>query len=301
MNSLIKHFLNSKKINKLLKNREFEDLAKNLYWYDLSIMFASSKFGLLKILLWRIFKKVSNLFSFLKMNNKSAYSENYQYQNPKNYGSESIYHKIIEKKLPNFSNPSIWNLKKLNSKPWFESDKWSRYLEENCKVIKDEFFSSDYKTTEHPGNQMLAENGKWSSITLIGAQGKNEDFKNSFSKTFDLLKKMPINETYGFVAFSKLSPGTHIKPHTGSSNLRLRYHLGIDVPEPDMVKIRVGDQTRPWLEDKCIIFDDSYEHEVFHKGKKDRIVFIVDLWHPQIKNSYVEVLKLNEFKNFGKM
>ena len=48
MNSLIKHFLNSNKINKLLKNKEFEDLAKNLYWYDLSIMFASSKFGLLK-------------------------------------------------------------------------------------------------------------------------------------------------------------------------------------------------------------------------------------------------------------
>ena len=161
MNSLIKHFLNSNKINKLLKNKEFEDLAKNLYWYDLSIMFASSKFGLLKILLWRISKKVSNLFSFLKMNSKSAYSENYQYQNPKNYGSETIYHKIIEKKLPNFSNPSIWNLKKLNSKPWFESDKWSRYLEENCKVIKEEFFSSDYKTTEHPGNQMLQkmENG----------------------------------------------------------------------------------------------------------------------------------------------
>ena len=137
-------------------------------------------------------------------------------------------------------------LKKISSKPWFESDKWSRYLEENCKVIKDEFFSSDYKTTEHPGNQMLAENGKWSSITLIGAQGKNLNLQNSFGKTFDLLKKMPINETYGFVAFSKLSPGTHIKPHTGSSNLRLRYHLGIDVPEPDMVKIRVGDQTRPW-------------------------------------------------------
>ena len=54
MNSLIKHFLNSKKINKLLKNREFEDLAKNLYWYDLSIMFVSSKFGLIKILLWNL-------------------------------------------------------------------------------------------------------------------------------------------------------------------------------------------------------------------------------------------------------
>ena len=44
-----------------------------------------------------------------------------------------------------------------------------------------------------------------------------------------------------------------------------------------------------------------FEHEVLHNGKKDRIVFIVDLWHPQIKDSYVNILKLDEFKNFGKL
>ena len=86
-----------------------------------------------------------------------------------------------------------------------------------------------------------------------------------------------------------------------SSNLRLRYHLGVDVPEPDLVKIRVGDEIKPWIQDKCIVFDDSFEHEVFHNGKKDRIVFIVDLWHPKIKDSYVNILKLDEFKNFGKL
>ncbi len=240
-------------------------------------------------------------FFFLKKIRNSAYSEIYQKENPKNYGVESIYHKTIEKKLPSFSNPSIWNFKILSSKPWFENDKWSNYLEENCNIIKNEFLSSKFKTIEHPGNQMLAENGKWSSITLIGAQGKNLKCENDFPNTFDLLKNMPINETYGFVAFSKLTPGTHIKPHTGSSNLRLRYHLGIDVPEPDLVKIRVGDDIKPWIEDKCIVFDDSFEHEVFHNGKKDRIVFIVDLWHPQIKDSYVNILKLDEFKNFGKL
>ena len=66
MNSLIKHFLNSKKINQLLKDSEFEDLSKNLYWYDLSIKFASSKFGFLKVLIWRVSRKVSNLFSLKK-------------------------------------------------------------------------------------------------------------------------------------------------------------------------------------------------------------------------------------------
>ncbi len=301
MSSLIKHFNDCQKIHQLLKKAKTDELAENLYWYNLSIKFASSKFGFLKVFFWRIWNKFLNMFFFFKKIKNSAYSENYQKENPKNYGTESIYHKTIEKKSPNLSNPSIWNFKILTSKPWHEDDKWSNYLEENCDVIKDEFLSSKFKTIEHPGNKMLAENGKWSSITLIGAQGKSLKHESDFPNTFNLLKNMPINETYGFVAFSKLTPGTHIKPHTGSSNLRLRYHLGIDVPEPDLVKIRVGDDIKPWIEDKCIVFDDSFEHEVFHNGKKDRIVFIVDLWHPKIKDSYVNILKLDEFKNFGKL
>ncbi len=301
MSSLIKHFYNSKKINKLLTSLEFDDLANNLYWYDIPIKFASSMNGFLRVLFWRSWNSFCKFFLSFVSISKISDSKNYQYQNPKNYGAESIYYKIIEKKSPKLSNPSIWNLKNLNSKPWFEKDKWSKYLENNSRIIKEEFLSSDLKTIEHPGNQMLAENGEWSSITLIGAKGKNLIYEKNFPNTFKLLKCMPINETYGFVAFSKLSPGTHIKPHTGSSNLRLRYHLGIKVPEPDLVNIRVGDQTKPWIEDKCIIFDDSFEHEVIHNGKKDRIVLIVDLWHPQIKDSYVNLLKLNEFKNFGKI
>ena len=112
---------------------------------------------------------------------------------------------------------------------------------------------------------------------------------------------MPINNIFGFAAFSKLSPGTHIKPHTGSSNLRLRYHLGIKVPQQENIEIRVGNTTKTWLQDKCIIFDDSFEHEVFHNGDKERIVFIVDLWHPEITDEMIKTLNSDEFKRFGKL
>ncbi len=301
MSFLIKHFYNSQKINRLLNQKGLEELGKNLYWYDLSIKFASSKLGFIKVLFWRILKKISNFFFFFLKKKNSAYSFNYQKQNPKNYGVESIYYKNVKKKLPDHSNPSIWNFKILKSKPWFEIDKWSHYLENNYNIIKNEFVSSRCKILEHPGNQMLAEKGEWSSITLIGAKGKNMKYESIFPDTFSILKDMPVNETFGFVAFSKLTPGTHLKAHTGSSNLRLRYHLGINVPEPNLVKIRVGNETRSWEEGKCIIFDDSFEHEVNHNGTKDRIVFIVDLWHPQINSHYINTLKLDEFKNFGKI
>ena len=37
-------------------------------------------------------------------------------------------------------------------------------------------------------------------------------------------------------------PGTHVWPHTGPTNCRLRAHLGLVIPEK--VAIRVGNDTR---------------------------------------------------------
>ena len=49
---------------------------------------------------------------------------------------------------------------------------------------------------------------------------------------------------------------------------------------PEGVRIRVGTETRRWRAGECLIFDDSYEHEVWHEGEGDRIVLICDMWHP---------------------
>lgn len=39
---------------------------------------------------------------------------------------------------------------------------------------------------------------------------------------------------------------------------------------------------RTWEEGKILIFDDSFEHEVWHNGTSVRVVFIVDVWHPDL-------------------
>ena len=46
--------------------------------------------------------------------------------------------------------------------------------------------------------------------------------------------------------------------------------------------MRVGEEVRGWAAGKCLIFDDSFEHEVWHDGDAERIVLICDLWHPQL-------------------
>src|SRR5215470_11228679 len=67
--------------------------------------------------------------------------------------------------------------------------------------------------------------------------------------------------------FSRLAPGAHITPHRGYegySGFVLRCHLGLVVPEGCALK--VGDETRGWQEGRCLVFDDSYEHEAWNRG-----------------------------------
>ncbi len=93
----------------------------------------------------------------------------------------------------------------------------------------------------------------------------------------------------GLVYFSRLGAQTAIAKHRGPTNLRLRCHLGIDVPED--CGIKVGDETRAWEEGKCLIFDDSLPHEAWNRSSQERVVLIVDLWHPDLSVDEVGLLQ----------
>ena len=87
----------------------------------------------------------------------------------------------------------------------------------------------------------------------------------------------------GESTFSALHGGAHLKPHCGSTNTRLTCHLPLLVPKGE-VSIRVGNETRPYREGEIMIFDDSYEHEVWQLSKKAgvRVVLLIRFWHPDI-------------------
>jgi aspartate beta-hydroxylase len=94
----------------------------------------------------------------------------------------------------------------------------------------------------------------------------------------------------GLIYVSRMRAGTHIRAHRGPTNLRLRCHLGIEVPDGDCA-IRVGDETRRWREGECLVFDDHFEHEAWNHTTGDRIVLIVDLWHPELSMTEVRLLE----------
>jgi beta-hydroxylase len=94
-------------------------------------------------------------------------------------------------------------------------------------------------------------------------------------RTTALVETIPGMTTAGF---SLLRPGTHIVPHRGYTGEVLRCHLGLIVPAG--CEIRVGTDVRQWREGECLVFDDTIEHEVWHRGDANRIVLLVDFRRP---------------------
>ena len=40
-----------------------------------------------------------------------------------------------------------------------------------------------------------------------------------------------------------------------------------------------------------MVFDDAYEHYVFHKGASERLILLFDIWHPDIVEGEREGIK----------
>jgi aspartyl/asparaginyl beta-hydroxylase (cupin superfamily) len=80
--------------------------------------------------------------------------------------------------------------------------------------------------------------------------------------------------------FSALTAGTHLWPHCGPINGIVTIQLALLVPAG--CEIRVGRETRTWQEGRCLVFDDSFEHEVWNRGQEGRFILLLDVWHPDV-------------------
>jgi len=143
----------------------------------------------------------------------------------------------------------------------------------------------------HPEALQLASRGPWSTykIFYMGALVANR--ADACPRTVEALRRIPDIDFAGTANFSRLSPGTCVKPHCGFMNGRLRCHLGLDIPPGS--SIRVGGEWRNWREGDWLVFDDSCEHEVsIPSGERYRAVLLLDVWHPGLSAVERRALRL---------
>ena len=120
----------------------------------------------------------------------------------------------------------------------------------------------------------------WRNGELIDANARH------CPRTLELLEKFSqptIGGSGPNAMFSLLAPNTAIPPHVGVNNARLVCHLPLVVPEGCW--FRVGAETRYWKRGEAFVFDDTIEHEALNPSDELRVVFIFDVWHPDLSEA----------------
>lgn len=165
-----------------------------------------------------------------------------------------------------------------DDKPWFVE-----LLEKNAAGMREEIESVENQRNH--GFQKVEEKlyrGTWDQVFFYSNGRRIPSTAELFPFTASVIDQIPeaTTMTMGCTTFSWLQPGTVVVPHCGPTNARLRCHLGLRVP--DGAKFRVGDEWTGWEEGKCLVFDDSFEHEVVHEGNESRVILLMDFWHPDV-------------------
>lgn len=183
---------------------------------------------------------------------------------------------------------SLYNVQRLKANPWWnENDlpykllfedlkkNWRKIRAEGLALLTDSGHFQDE-------SENLKDTGDWKQFDLFSRGRKNVKHCQKTPFTCDLIDnhKEASKCRRGQTKFSVMHPGTHVWSHCGPTNCRLRVHLGLKVPPKTF--LRVAQETKSWEEGKLTIFDDSFEHEVWHNGSEFRLVLIVDVWHPEL-------------------
>ncbi|HVO09732.1 MAG TPA: aspartyl/asparaginyl beta-hydroxylase domain-containing protein [Vicinamibacteria bacterium] len=117
----------------------------------------------------------------------------------------------------------------------------------------------------------------WNTFNLYFYGRRFEENCARCPRTTALLESLPRFER-DHIMFSALNPHAHIPPHTGPMNGIIRAHLALVAPPG--CYIRVGPEERTWQEGELLVFDDSFEHEVWNHSDHTRIVLFLNFWHP---------------------
>jgi aspartyl/asparaginyl beta-hydroxylase (cupin superfamily) len=171
----------------------------------------------------------------------------------------------------------------LSRKAWYDSERFpvARALESSFTDIRVEALRLEanhyYEEAEEIGRT-----GNWQVCMFYEHGRRNGSVCDQCPTTVAILEGHDsVRRSAGLIYLSKLAPHTHIAAHQARSNIRLRCHLALRIPGGDCA-IRVGHEVHRWEEGKCIVFDDTFEHEVWNRTNEERLVLLLDLWHPDL-------------------
>jgi beta-hydroxylase len=134
-----------------------------------------------------------------------------------------------------------------------------------------------------PWVQRQMHGGGWSVFGLYAVGRQIPQACAACPNTARALQRIPGLSMAGF---SRLAPRTHVKPHVGWAASVYRLHLALVVPPG--CRLRAAAETRTWQEGRCLIFDDTVEHEAWNDSDLPRGVLLLDFLRPGVAGSVAD-------------
>jgi ornithine lipid ester-linked acyl 2-hydroxylase len=154
-------------------------------------------------------------------------------------------------------------------------------LEKHLKSIQEEYLMvsqqarlsnvSDFYKVE----TSIGQDENWKGFPLMIFNNKFDENIAKCPTTFSVLAQLPGCTS---AMFSVLHPGKHILPHKGLYKGVSRCLFTIYAPENGQSWIKVNGQKYPFETGKCILFDETFEHEVRNESDSNRVVLYLDIY-----------------------
>ncbi|KAL5017020.1 hypothetical protein ScPMuIL_006609 [Solemya velum] len=197
--------------------------------------------------------------------------------------------KLEEDELQVQQLPSVFRMRGLCSSPLWKTEKFQSDMNKlvaNYENILKEFQVVYESETGWSKNETPT--GSWCIYPIINQGDLVEENASMCPQTLETilsLKSLMNLNVFGNATFSVVNPKTSITDHYGPTNIRIRCHLGLIIP--NKCNLRVAGEVVRWKKGDVLLFDDSYKHSVHYEGEGDgiRAILMVDLWHPDISDS----------------
>ncbi|MEO0422185.1 MAG: aspartyl/asparaginyl beta-hydroxylase domain-containing protein [Pseudomonadota bacterium] len=129
-----------------------------------------------------------------------------------------------------------------------------------------------------PDQKRISKGNNWKTFGFYVMGNRLEENCAVCPQTAAALERIPDLQN---AWFSILAPEFHILPHRGPTRALVRVHLALRVPErAEDCWIRVDEERYHWREGEVVLFDDTYEHEVYNNTDEVRVVLFIDVLRP---------------------
>jgi aspartyl/asparaginyl beta-hydroxylase (cupin superfamily) len=168
---------------------------------------------------------------------------------------------------------------------WFDPGKFPMCaeLEANFGVIEDEIRSIPQEMffPDSEGDA-IPRDGDWRILPVFAMGEIHQTAAHLLPTVVEIVRKLDGITTLGGVVFvSRLPAGASVGSHVGPTNTRARCHLGVHIPTGDC-GIEVAGERRSWIQGRCLMLNDHLEHRVWNYTDQERIVLVLDTWHPDL-------------------